>query len=124
MKPTILLMLLLCSLQTQANSFASRASSNFLEASVNCIHTYLAGKSAAFRNNSLPTYTSDSKKFLDTATGEYWLLVKADSSPLNQSESWLSSRTTASIIAYGLFGSLLLTLLILGVGLREMTREP
>ena len=113
------ILLLLASQMACAGNQVERLGSRLINAGVECIQSYLSGRAVGAAGVS-----QDTRRLLDTTTGEYWVLAKAESTALNQSSHWLSSHVTAQVITYGLLGSILLTLFILGVGIRELAREP
>lgn len=116
---TMAILLLLASQMACAGNQVERLGTRLVNAGVECIQSYLSGQAT-----SEPVASREVRRLLDTDTGEYWVLAKTESASLNHSTHWLSSHITARVIAYGLLGSMLLTLLILGVGIRELAREP
>ncbi|HEY7886233.1 MAG TPA: hypothetical protein VIC08_14910 [Cellvibrionaceae bacterium] len=88
-----------------------------------CIELYISGKGDALKHQLYSASPAlDKREFIDMASGEHWVLIKADALVENEPET-SDAQMTATIISYGLGGSLLITLLSLGFGFREFLNE-
>jgi len=88
------------------------------------VEHYISGKGDAFKRQFYTAAsTVDKREFMDLASGEHWVLVKADAIAAGEPGKTGSTYMTATIITYGLGGSLIITLLSLGFGFREFLNE-
>lgn len=120
MKPLLLCILLLSLSPTlSAAQSLENLGARIVTVGVDSAQRYIEGI-----RDTISYFVADNQRRLESLTLEQEVSRAQATESLKALNHWSFSKTSDRVIFYGMINSLLLTLLIMIVGLRELTKEP